>query len=94
MFRARSIPQLFQRIARWLRSGGFFVASLGARGSEGWLGEWLGVEMFFSSWDAHANRHLLRDAGFDLVLDEVVTMREPEGPATFHWVLAQRSLDR
>jgi hypothetical protein len=50
--------------------------------------------MFFSSWDADANRHLLRDAGFDLVLDEVVTMQEPDGPSTFHWVLSQRSLDR
>jgi SAM-dependent methyltransferase len=87
-------PELFQRIAHWLRPGGLFVASLGARGSEDWLGEWLGVEMFFSSWDADANRHLLRDAGFDLVLDEVVTMQEPDGPSTFHWVLSQRSLDR
>jgi hypothetical protein len=24
----------------------------------------------------------------------VITMQEPEGPSTFHWVLAQRSLDR
>jgi SAM-dependent methyltransferase len=83
-------PEVFRRIARWLRPGGLLVASLGARGSEDWLGEWLGVEMFFSSWDAATNRRFLREAGFQLVLDEVLTMHEPEGPATFLWVLARR----
>jgi hypothetical protein len=48
------------------------------------------VEMFFSGFDADTNRRLLSEAGFELVLDEVVTMREPEGDATFLWVLAQR----
>jgi SAM-dependent methyltransferase len=82
--------ELFARIARWLRPAGLFLASLGARGSEDWLGEWLGVEMFFSSWDADTNRRLLREAGFESVLDEVVTMHEPGGPATFLWVLARK----
>jgi ubiquinone/menaquinone biosynthesis C-methylase UbiE len=81
---------LFARVARWLRPGGFFLASLGARGREDWTGEWLGVEMFFSSHDAPTNRQLLRQAGFRLVLDEVVTIQEPEGEATFLWVLARR----
>jgi hypothetical protein len=33
-----------------------------------------------------------REAGFELVLDEVVTFLEPEpdGEATFQWVLARR----
>jgi cyclopropane fatty-acyl-phospholipid synthase-like methyltransferase len=81
---------LFDRVARWLRPGGFFLASLGARGSEDWTGEWLGVEMFFSSHDAATNRQLLREAGFRLMLDEVVTMQEPEGEATFLWVLGRK----
>jgi ubiquinone/menaquinone biosynthesis C-methylase UbiE len=80
---------LFGRIARWLRPGGLFLASLSAGGSEDWTGEWIGVEMFFSGHDADTNRRLLREAGFELVLDEVVTMREPEGDATFLWVLAR-----
>jgi ubiquinone/menaquinone biosynthesis C-methylase UbiE len=79
---------LFGRIHGWLKPGGFFLASLGARGSDDWTGEWLGVEMFFSSHDADTNRRLLRETGFRLLLDEVVTMREPEGEATFLWVLA------
>lgn len=87
-----SQPELFVRIAGWLRGRGLFLVTLGARGSEDWLGEWLGVEMFFSSWDAQTNRRLLRDAGFELVLDDVVTMQEPEGPSTFLWVLARAPL--
>ena len=83
-------PELFGRVARWLSEGGLFLASLGARGSDDWLGEWLGVQMFFSSWDAETNRKLLRGAGFELALDEVVTLHEPEGPAKFLWVLARR----
>ena len=80
---------LFARIKSWLKPGGFFLASLGARGSEDWAGEWLGVEMFFSSHDADTNRRLLRKLGFRLLVDEIVTMREPEGEATFLWVLAR-----
>jgi SAM-dependent methyltransferase len=85
--RARQ-AELFSRIARWLRPGGYFLASLGAGGGDDWAGEWLGVEMFFSSFDAETNCRLLREAGFEIVLDELVTMREPEGDATFLWVLA------
>jgi SAM-dependent methyltransferase len=81
---------LFARIARYLAPGGFFLASLGARGSEDWTGKWLGVEMFFSSYDADSNRRLLGTAGLELVLDEIVTMQEPEGPATFLWVLVRK----
>jgi SAM-dependent methyltransferase len=81
---------LFARIASWLKPGGLFLASLGAKGSPDTVEEWLGVPMFFSSFDADQNRHLLRQAGFELVLDDVVTMREPQGPASFLWVLARR----
>jgi hypothetical protein len=83
--------ELFARIARWLHPGGWVLASLGARGSEDWIGEWLGVEMFFSSWDAPTNRRLLADAGFRLEVDEVVEMEEPEGTATFLWTIAERT---
>ena len=81
---------LFERIARWLKPSGYFLASLGARGSEDWTGEWLGVEMFFSSYDEATNRLLVQEAGLELVLDDVVTMREREGEATFLWVLARK----
>jgi hypothetical protein len=46
--------------------------------------------MFFSSYDADTNRSLLQAAGLTLVLDEVATIKEPEGEASFLWVLAQK----
>jgi SAM-dependent methyltransferase len=83
---------LFGQIARWLRPGGLFLASLGHVGGPDRTYEWLGVEMFFSSFDADTSRRLLRDAGFELELDELVWMREPDpqGEVAFLWVLARR----
>jgi CTP:molybdopterin cytidylyltransferase MocA/SAM-dependent methyltransferase len=82
-------PALVARIARWLRPGGIWLATLSAEGTAGWTGKWLGVEMFFSGFDAAGNRDLLARAGFELLIDEVVETEEPEGPVRFHWVLAQ-----
>ena len=82
-------PQLFSRIKRWLRPGGMFLASLGAGDISGWTGEWLGVPMFFSSHDAETNRRVLAGAGLEIVHAEAVTMREPEGDATFLWVICR-----
>lgn len=44
--------------------------------------------MFFSSHDPQPNRQLITDAGLDIQVDELVTMQEPEGDATFQWVIA------
>lgn len=79
---------LFARVAGWLRPGGFFLAALGCKGTNGVEDDWLGAPMYFSSHDAATNRELLGQAGFTLLVDEQVTMDEPEGPATFQWVLA------
>ncbi|NUR77765.1 MAG: class I SAM-dependent methyltransferase [Thermoleophilia bacterium] len=81
---------IFGRIHSWLRPGGHFLAALGAGDVQGWQGEWLGVPMFFSSFPPKTNTRLLGEAGFELVRDEPVTISEPEGPVTFHWVLARR----
>ena len=81
---------LFERVSRWLVPGGLFLATLGARDDPGWIGEWLGQPMFFSSHDADGNRRLLTAANFDLLIDDVIETPEPEGPMPFLWVLAQR----
>ena len=81
---------LFERIHGWLVPDGLLLTTLGASDLPEWTGEWLGVPMFFSGWDADLNRRLLREAGFELERDEVVTIREPEGEVAFHWVLARR----
>jgi SAM-dependent methyltransferase len=82
--------QLFERVSRWLVPGGLFLATLGASDDPDWIGEWLGQPMFFSNHAADVNRRLLRAANFDLLMDDVMVTAEPEGPASFLWVLAKR----
>jgi cyclopropane fatty-acyl-phospholipid synthase-like methyltransferase len=83
-------PNLFARIRLWLKPGGLFLASLSHVGGPDRTYEWLGVEMFFSGFDAQTNSRLVREAGFELLTDELVWMREPEGDAAFLWVLARK----
>jgi hypothetical protein len=70
--------------------GGLFLTTLGAVDSPDWTGEWLGELMFFSSYNAETNRHLLRTAGFELLIDDILVTREPDGDVRFQWVLAQK----
>ena len=82
---------LFQRVSRWLVPGGLFLATLSATDDPDWNGDWLGQPMFFSGYEADVNRELVAAANFDLIIDDVMETPEPEGPASFLWVLAQRS---
>jgi SAM-dependent methyltransferase len=82
--------QLFTDVFGWLVPGGLFLATLGADDGPDWTGEWLGDRMFFSSHDADTNRRLLRAAGFELLHDEVAITPEPEGDASFLWVIARK----
>jgi SAM-dependent methyltransferase len=84
------LAPLFGRIHTWLVPGGLLLAALGQSDLEGWTGDFLGAPSYFSSFPPETNSRLLREAGFTLRRDEVVTIREPEGPARFQWVLAQR----
>ena len=86
-------PALFSRIRGWLKPGGLFLASLSHVGGPDRFEEWLGVEMFFSGFDAETNSRLVHEAGFDLLVDEVVWMHEPEGDTAFLWVLARKPAD-
>jgi cyclopropane fatty-acyl-phospholipid synthase-like methyltransferase len=80
----------FARIHRWLVPGGLLMTALGTSDTEAWTGDWLGAPTFFSSFPPETNTRLVREAGFEIVRDELVTFREPDGDATFQWVLARR----
>jgi len=81
---------LLRDVARWLRPGGWFLASLPGSDNPGWRGEWLGTEMFFAGCDPETNSRLTLDAGLEIVRDELETMIEPEGEVRWHWLLARR----
>ncbi len=83
------LADLFASIHSWLVPRGFLLTSLGIGDTEAWTGEWLGTAMFFSSFPPQTNRRLLQESGFQLELDEVVTFLEPDGEASFQWVLAR-----
>jgi hypothetical protein len=48
--------------------------------------------MFFSGWDAETNRRLVRAAGLEVVVADVIEMREPDSEyeTAFLWVLARK----
>jgi SAM-dependent methyltransferase len=91
---------LFARIHGWLRPGGWLLASLPATDNPGWRGEWLGVEMFFSGYDAETTLELARDAGLEVVDHSLETVLEPDwedgrmgetyGEVRWLWLLARR----
>jgi SAM-dependent methyltransferase len=84
------LAPLVARIHSWLVPSGYLLTTFGTSDTDSWVGEWLGTTMFFSSFPPETNSRLLTDAGFQLVLDELETMQEPEGEVEFQWVLAQR----
>jgi SAM-dependent methyltransferase len=83
------LAPLFRSIRGWLVPGGLLLTALGTGNTEGWIGEWLGVRMFFSSYPPLTNSRLVEDAGFELLRDDVVDFLEPEGEVVFQWILAR-----
>ena len=82
------LPALLSRIAASLRVGGYLLATFGRSGWEGVEDDFLGVPMFFGSYADEETQELLLSAGFELERVEVVSIEEPEGPASFLWILA------
>jgi SAM-dependent methyltransferase len=83
------LAPLLGRIRGWLVAGGWLLSAFGASDLPAWTGEWLGAQTFFSGYGSEVNSRLVREAGFTIERDEVVTFEEPEGPVSFQWVLAQ-----
>jgi SAM-dependent methyltransferase len=83
------LAPLLGRLHTWLAPGGWLLCAFGASDLPAWTGEFLGAETFFSGFPPEINSRLVREAGFTIEQDEVVTFEEPEGPASFQWVLAQ-----
>jgi SAM-dependent methyltransferase len=81
-------PGLFRNIRRWLRPGGFLLATVGADSWTGTEQNWLGVEggtMFWSHADGATYERWLGEAGFALIWARFV----PEGDGGHTLVLAR-----
>jgi SAM-dependent methyltransferase len=87
-------PALLSNIARWLRPGGLFMATLGAGDDPGTVEvDWLGAPMFFSSFNAAASQRLVTEAGLDVLSADEITEDEDGVPVTFLWVVARKPVD-
>ena len=84
-------PHLLRSIARWLRPGGLFVASMGAAASDDWYeDDWLGVPMYWSHYDGETNTRLVSQAGLEVISATVRTEDEDGAPVNFLWIVARK----
>ena len=83
--------ELLAQIARWLRLGGLFVATMGASATEdGYEEDWLGAPMYWSHFDAETNLGLVEEAGLTIASSTLETADEDGAPVTFLWVVARK----
>lgn len=82
-------PALLERVASWLRPGGWFLCVTGHRAWTGSDDNWLGAgaTMWWSQADAVTSRAWLGRAGFEVIREEFV----PEGEAGHVLFWARRS---
>lgn len=83
------LPGLLERVRRWLRPGGLFLASMGVEDDPGSIeADWLGADMYFSHFSARKNRRLVEQAGLVVESADVATEPEDRHDARFLWVVA------
>ena len=81
---------LFESIHGWLAPEGLLLATFGASDLPGWTGDWLGAPTYFSGFEPRDEQAAARSRRASSSLrDELVTIREPEGDATFQWILGR-----
>ncbi|KAI1122448.1 S-adenosyl-L-methionine-dependent methyltransferase [Nemania abortiva] len=81
---------LLERIARWLKPGGYLVANFSKEEAEAAVMEkWLDDKgwMYWSAWGEKKTLEALKAAGFDVAVAEVV---DDVVDASFLWVIAKR----
>lgn len=81
---------LFERMRGWLKPGGLLLVSVEDADRPEVRGEWLGVEMYFSHFDAATTRRIARDAGFRIEAAAVEGQLEGDVEVPYLWLLARR----
>jgi len=84
------LAPLLKSIRTWLVPRGRLLTAFGQSDNPGWTGDWLGAPTFFASFPPETNSRLVREAGFSIEEDEVVSWEGADDtPECFQWVLAQ-----
>jgi len=85
-----SYASLLLKMKRWLRRNGVVIASFGIGDCEGWTGEWLGEQVFFSS-DTHGRiTSLFKSSGFNVKEAVIKTDFEDGMEVSFLWIVAEK----
>ena len=81
---------LLNRIHDWLRPGGLLLFSYEVGDMNNVTGQWLGVPMFFSSFDPETMKRLVQKAGFEILETDIESQLEQNSEVPYLWILAQR----
>jgi len=79
-------PAIFHKIGRWLRPGGYLMATVGSGAWTGIEEDWLGAPMYWSHADRKTYGVWLHAAGFVILWSRFI----PEGLGGHSLVLAKR----
>jgi SAM-dependent methyltransferase len=83
--------EMFTHIARWLKPGGFLLASLGAAAADGEVNDWLGAPNYFSHATPDETIGLMTAAGFAMEEQQIARQDLPgEEGLPFLWVVARK----
>ena len=80
-------PGIFRKLSRWLRPGGYLLATVGTRAWTGTEEDWHGAPMYWSHADRETYLAWLKDAGFDVLWTRFI----PEGDSGHTLLLAKRA---
>ena len=85
-------PALLARIASWLRPGGLLIMTMGVHSIQSDYDEdFMGVPMYWSSFDPETNQRLVTQAGLQIVSAQQETEEEDGQPVTFLWIVARKT---
>ncbi|RWA06230.1 hypothetical protein EKO27_g8875, partial [Xylaria grammica] len=82
---------LLERVARWLKPGGYLVANFGVEEAESTIAEkWLDDRgwMFWSGWGQEKTLEKMKKAGLEVLVADVA--KDVLDPQSFLWVVAKR----
>ncbi|XDG09726.1 hypothetical protein ABKA04_009341 [Annulohypoxylon sp. FPYF3050] len=82
--------EMINKIARWLKPGGYFLANFPEKESEAIVVEkWLDEKgwMFWSGWGKEGTLEIVKEAGFHIVVGEV---SDDVVDSSFLWIIAKR----
>ncbi len=82
--------RVFQRIASFLKPGGYLLLSVEAADYDDEQGMWLGVPMFLSVYRPEVTKSLVEEAGFRILETGIESQFEGDHDIPYLWILARQ----